>query len=109
MSKIRNLKGGGQIFYCPGCKTTHAINQAGWNSKWTYNGDPEKPTINPSIKVTYEGVDANQDDAPPDLCHSFVRDGMIQFLGDCTHALKNQTVEIPDWPYAPGSYWGVAE
>jgi hypothetical protein len=27
-----------------------------------------------------------------------VRAGQIEFLGDCTHALKGQTVALPDWP-----------
>ena len=26
----------------------------------------------------------------------FVTDGKIQFLGDCTHALAGQTVDLPD-------------
>jgi hypothetical protein len=30
-------------------------------------------------------------------CHSFVRDGCIQFYADSTHALAGQTVELPDW------------
>jgi hypothetical protein len=30
------------------------------------------------------------------VCHSFVTDGKIQFLGDCTHALAGQTVELPE-------------
>lgn len=33
-------------------------------------------------------------------CHSFIRDGHWQFLGDCAHALANQTVPmvpVPDW------------
>lgn len=33
-----------------------------------------------------------------EVCHSFVRAGKIEFLGDCTHALKGQTVPLPDWP-----------
>ena len=28
------------------------------------------------------------------VCHSFVTDGKIQFLGDCTHELAGQTVEL---------------
>lgn len=32
-----------------------------------------------------------------EVCHSFVTEGRIQFLGDCTHALANQTVDLPDW------------
>jgi len=27
-----------------------------------------------------------------------VVDGRMQFLGDCTHALAGQTVDIPPWP-----------
>lgn len=30
------------------------------------------------------------------VCHSFVTDGKIQYLGDCTHALAGQTVELPE-------------
>ena len=33
----------------------------------------------------------------PFVCHSFVVNGQIQFLPDCTHALAGQTVPIPDW------------
>lgn len=33
----------------------------------------------------------------PYTCHSFVTDGRIQFLGDCTHSLAGQTVDLPDW------------
>jgi hypothetical protein len=34
------------------------------------------------------------------VCHSFVVDGRIQFLGDCTHHLAGQTVDLPPWPYS---------
>lgn len=30
-------------------------------------------------------------------CHSFIRDGQIQFLGDCGHALAGKTVALPPW------------
>ena len=32
------------------------------------------------------------------VCHTFVTDGRIQFLSDCTHALAGQTVDLPDIP-----------
>lgn len=53
--------------------------------------------------VTYNGADAGELDAdgfraPPAVCHSFIRDGQIQFLSDCTHALAGQTVPLPAWP-----------
>ena len=107
MSKVRNLIGGGVAFFCPGCKSVHAVNTSG--PRWDYNGNLDAPTFSPSIVVTYSGADTGQDDAPPEICHSFVRDGMIQFLGDSTHALAGQTVEIPEWPHAPGTYGGVEE
>ena len=33
----------------------------------------------------------------------------IQFLGDSTHDLAGETVTVPDWPYAPGTYGGLDE
>lgn len=54
------------------------------------------PTFTPSILVRYDGADAGQGAAPPAVCHSFVTNGRIQFLGDCTHALAGQTVDLPE-------------
>lgn len=33
---------------------------------------------------------------PPHVCHSFVTDGKIRFLSDCTHDLADQTVPMED-------------
>jgi hypothetical protein len=36
----------------------------------------------------------------PTVCHSYVTDGKIRFLDDCTHELAGKTVEledVPDW------------
>ncbi|WP_259106184.1 hypothetical protein [Pseudomonas sp. JUb42] len=30
------------------------------------------------------------------ICHSFVTDGRIQYLGDCTHGLDGQAAEVPE-------------
>ena len=86
-------------FKCPGCGLDHFISigpKSYLAARWTFNGDCEKPTINPSVLVWRdipEGVKVT-----PDVrrCHSFVRDGKIQFLSDCTHDLAGQTVELPD-------------
>jgi hypothetical protein len=42
-------------------------------------------------------------------CHVFITNGQIQFLDDCTHALKGQTVPIPAWPYPAGEYGGIID
>ena len=71
----------GWIIECPACRYGHRFDH-----RWTFNGDVDQPTFSPSLLIrTSQGV-----------CHSYVQDGRIQFLGDCTHALAGQTVELPD-------------
>jgi hypothetical protein len=53
---------------------------------WTWNGDTEKPTLRPSI-LTSDGKGGTR-------CHSWVTDGNVQFLDDCTHEFKGQTVPL---------------
>lgn len=85
-------------FRCPGCASTHYIQHGAEDGpNWSWNGNLEKPTFTPSVLVTYPGKDAGQDGAPPAVCHSFVTDGRIQYLGDCTHVLAGQTVDLPPW------------
>ncbi len=79
------------VFYCPGCKCGHYVRTKGQQPVWQFNGDVNKPTVNPSILVQ----SANR-------CHSFVRDGLIRFLDDCSHELKGQTVEIPEFDVIDG-------
>lgn len=71
------------LIFCPGCECAHAM-----DTRWTFNGDFERPTFTPSISI-------KGDDKSP-TCHSHVRDGRIQFLADSTHALAGQTVDLPD-------------
>lgn len=101
--KLRNTADNGLMFWCPGCNGPHQIKHgAGAGPRWGWNGDAERPTFTPSVLVRYEGIDAGKDGAPPAVCHTFVTDGRIQFLGDCTHAMAGQTVDLPDWPAS----WG---
>ena len=95
---------GSVLWFCPGCKQVHRIT----TDLWTWNGDRDKPTFQPSVLVTQGRLDKDMN--PVDrVCHSFVKDGMMQFLGDCTHELAGQTVPIPDWPWAPGTFGGVQD
>jgi len=83
------------VFHCPGCCLTghgyahpFEINVPN-GTGWTWNGSMNQPTFSPSLlcNASY-----------PELrCHSFVREGMIQFLDDCHHELRGKTVELPDW------------
>jgi hypothetical protein len=100
--KLRDLEGNGLMFMCPGCNDRHSIYHGdGPGPRWAWNGNAEKPTFTPSVLVTREAVP----NAPDDMaewrterrCHSFVTDGQIQFLSDCTHHLAGQTVDLPNW------------
>jgi hypothetical protein len=119
----------GFSFWCPGCNGNHGVWVKG-ATVWTFNGNTERPTFQPSLLVRsghylygsehIPGKVAGQDpcwctwnrDHPGDpapfkctVCHTFVTDGMIQFLGDCTHELAGQTVEMPlhpSWNEAAG-------
>lgn len=91
-------------FTCPGCKQWHAVPVAGPRA-WSFNGSFERPTLSPSLLVTGtemptdEDVEAWNKDRTPwprreFRCHSFVTDGQILFLGDCSHALAGKTVPL---------------
>lgn len=93
-SKLRGGADNRIYFECPGCEGVHGIAIGdGAGPRWGFNGNVDQPTFTPSIKVTCDWGD------PPKhmVCHSFVTDGKIQFLADCTHELAGQTVDLPDW------------
>lgn len=93
---LRSTEGGGLLFWCPGCDMAHQVRVGeGPSPRWLWNGSADRPTFQPSVLVRYDGADAGVAGAPPAVCHSFVVDGAIQFLGDCTHALAGQTVPLP--------------
>jgi hypothetical protein len=92
---FRLAEGGRLLFWCPGCDGAHQVHVGeGSGPRWGFDGNYERPTLTPSVLVTYNGPDAGIDGAPPAICHSFVRDGQIQFLGDCTHDLAGRTVPL---------------
>lgn len=92
--KLRGGDGGQVFFECPGCKVPHGINVgAGAGPRWQWNGNVDRPTFSPSILVRYPWGSPQVEK----ICHSYVTDGRIQFLSDCTHILAGQTVDIPDW------------
>ena len=79
-------------FECPSCQMVHRImHYSGLEPRWGWNGSLDSPAFTPSVLVRYAWSDGER------VCHSFVTDGRIQFLGDCTHALAGQTVDLPDW------------
>ena len=77
------------VFHCPGCHYAHPFEvEVPSGGGWSWNGSMDAPTFSPSL-LCNQGSDF--------VCHSFVREGTIEFLSDCFHELAGHTVEIPDW------------
>jgi hypothetical protein len=64
------------------------------NKTWNFNGDFNAPTLHPSVLVTM--TRPRDPSVSKKICHSFIKDGFIQFLGDCTHELAGKTVKLPE-------------
>lgn len=94
-------------FLCPGCDMEHTVSVA--DNGWQFNHDNERPTLSPSIKVTSGHYLSNHKEGDAcwcgtrdaafscGICHSFVREGRIEFLSDCTHKLAGQTVDLIEY------------
>lgn len=88
----------GYAFVCPGCGIYHSLyvrqgqHRYEKGAVWSFDGNLERPTFSPSLLVRWE--DGEQRERR--RCHSFIKGGKIQFLNDCTHHLKGQTVELPE-------------
>lgn len=100
-------------FFCPGCEHLHSIKiGVGPGPRWRWDGNAASPTITPSILVEFPATpDADEEHKEwrqKRLCHSFIRGGRIQFLGDCTHALAGQTVPLPPLPAYLDNFRGGA-
>lgn len=91
--------------WCPACDDAVRVTDG-----WGWNGSLEKPTFTPSIKITGVQWAMDQGFFKPNhplvpagkktICHSFLTDGIWNFLADCTHQHAGESmpmVELPDW------------
>lgn len=110
-SKLRTANGS-VFFRCPGCDSMHGVRvEAPATDLWGWNRDVDRPTFTPSLLVQCDMSEPpvtseNLEDwkrtpwvqtKVHKVCHSFITDGRIQFLSDCTHDLAGKTVDLPDW------------
>lgn len=97
---LHRYSGHGEVgynYYCPGCQMFHGFMTENPKGRpvWIFDGNLESPTISPSILTRFPwGKDKKEE-----ICHCFVKNGKIQFLGDCTHNLAGQTVDMAPDPW----------
>lgn len=71
-------------YKCLGCGKVHALSP----NVHTFNEDFDKPTFMPSVLHNFN---------PSAICHAWIKDGFIQYLSDCDHSLRGQTIELPEY------------
>ena len=109
MNAISKLSGdNGFRWWCPGCESNHVV-PTGTSHGWGFNGDYNRPTLSPSVLIyghptlIDDSLEGDALTAPENIresprCHSFVRDGRIEYLGDCTHSFAGKTVDMVPLP-----------
>ena len=75
------------LYFCKGCGYEHAFALRKDGGNHDFNMDLDNPTVSPSLLQNF---------APGPRCHSFIRNGKIQYLADCEHHLAGQTIELPE-------------
>lgn len=88
--------------WCPACQQLHdfAVEQPFTNrAQWTFDGNGNLPTMSPSMNIRIGPYPSDAGEpGRMDVCHYFLTHGRLLFLGDCTHALMGQTVDLPAIP-----------
>lgn len=85
-------------YFCPGCRQVHRadLNENGRKRPaWTWNGDAERPLIEPSVHYT-------------GYCHHNVEGDVIRFANDSpAHELRGShpLPMIQDWPAGTRAYY----
>lgn len=93
MARVKVLPDGRLWLECPGCDMPHVVSvDPTAPIHWTWNGSVDRPTLSPSVLVQYDWGVNNEER----VCHSFVVDGVWQYLGDCTHVLAGTHVDLPE-------------
>lgn len=77
------------MWLCPGCGEYHHVPTEGHEAKWKWDGDMDAPTLSPSVRVQakHRGY----------CCHFFIRKGVAEFCGDCSHEHAGKKMPVlPD-------------
>ena len=99
------------LFFCPACRCGHAfwtVERNRCKAIWTFDGNMERPTFSPSLKITREiwtppvtGENLAEWRKAPwkqtkvaHVCHLFVKAGRIEYCSDSSHEFAGKTVDM---------------
>lgn len=85
---------GYSYFFCPACNHIHALNVG--PKGWEYNGNPDSPVTNPSIRVSR--CDHGDLNNGVTLCHCYLEGDLIRYCDDSPHEFAGQRVPLPEIP-----------
>ena len=74
--------------WCTACGCAHVFKDKGQSPVWGFNGDMEKPTVTPSIRLTSNGRKGGY------TCHFHIKEGRIEYCGDCSHDLSGKKLAL---------------
>lgn len=111
-----HIEKGMACIWCEGCKSIHQLNISNDSiPRWNFNGNLDEPTFTPSLLCKTGHYVQGQLQPPncrfcndPDfddyrsctVCHTFITNGKIQYLSDCTHDLAGKTIELEDFKWS---------
>ena len=74
-------------FHCPACKCSHALNtRKHLQPYWDIIVVGGKVSVSPSLLVRSGNGNT--------ICHLYIRDGVIDYLSDCTHKMAGKSVPL---------------
>lgn len=91
-AKIHVWNANSTSFWCPACNEAHRVSTSGAR-RWSFTGPPESPSMHPSLNISWTDVDG----VVRHRCHSNISGGRITYADDCSHVMKGQTADLPDW------------
>ncbi len=84
------------MYQCPACDEVHGVPIDGPvipnRGPWRWNGDRERPTLDPSVRVWIDGEDAPN----RRQCHHVLTNGVLTFQGD-SWKLPGESRPLPEW------------
>lgn len=91
----------GIAHWCPACKCFHAFTLyplRAAHTQWLFNNNLVEPSFQPDNRIRIE--DEKEGDY---VCHYRLHEGRIEYLEDCTHAMRGKNIMLPDIP--PGQHF----